>query len=206
MSYDNIDKTIFFPVSKKFYNLYNFDEITLNNISLASSFCYFLSLFLLEKNMKILSSSLYLLGYIFSCIRYIRYQNKKSTMTQYEKVFDNITYSISNISFIFYFLYKFISNIKNKTNIVLSIILFFIMILFNASLILSFSDNESSKTDNFYEFYKKLYENNKEPIYKIYIELIKYSYIFYKGVNRNKLSNFGYGTYTIFMFFCILFF
>jgi hypothetical protein len=205
MSYDNIDKTIFFPVSKKIYNLYNFDETSLNNISIASSFCYFLSLFLLERDMKILSSSLYLLGYILSCTRYIKYENKKM-ITQYERVFDNITYSVSNISFIFYFLYALILKIKNKNNIVLSVILFIIMILFNSSLILSFSDRESSKTDNFYEFYKKLYQNNTEPIYKIYIEMMKYSYIFYKGINRNKLTNLGYGTYTIFIFFCILFF
>lgn len=202
MLYDSIDEFIFFPIGKKIYKLYDFQNISLQNLSIMSSIFYFLSLFFLEKEIRILASILYLLGHIFNCLRYIKYENTKS-ITQYEKIFDNISYSITNISFIFLF---FNILIKKKTSF--SLVLFFLIIFFNLILLLSFSKKESKKSDNFYNFYKKLYENNNEPIYKIYLELIKYTYYYYSYAHTiyNNEIFLGLGSYSIFIFFCILFF
>lgn len=208
-NYDKIDDTIFLPISKQIYNIYDFENIKLNNISICSSIFYFLSLFFLERNMKIVSSFLYLLGYIFSCVRYIKYENIK-TATQYEKIFDNITFSVSNMCFLFYFFYLYFYNLfynqNRQKNKIISTLFLVLLILFNGILLLSFAEKEEKKYNNFYEYYKKLYENNNEPIYKFYIELMKCTYNIYNILGKKKISNLGLGTYSFFVFFCILFF
>lgn len=210
---DKIDKILFFPISDKLLPIVKNKNLTSVNLSISSFVCTILSLFLFEKNFRILSSSVCILGYIFSCI------SQNIQKVQNDKIINNIIYLFSNFSFILYFIYVLIMSIKvkNVKNVIFSLLFLFYSIL----LVLRFSIKQALESynitlsDNFYQrYYNQLAENNDQITIKFYLFMMNCFYKFYKTIykqfDKNKLENIiknipGDGTYTIFLSILILF-
>ena len=84
-----------------------------------------------EKNFRILSLSVYVLGHIFSCI------SKNLQKVQNDKVVNDIIYLFGNFSFSLYFMYVLVINIK--INNIKNIIFMLLLLTYNILLLLRFS-------------------------------------------------------------------
>lgn len=205
---DIIDKVLF-----KFIPIVKNKNINSVNLSIASFVCMILSLFLFEKNFRILSSFLCISAYIFL------YISQSLQKVQNDKIVNNIIYLFSNFLFCLYFMYLLIIAIKNNN---IKIIIFMLLLLaYNILLFLRFSIKEALEchditlSDNFYQkYYNQLAENKDQIAIKFYLFIMNCLYIFYKSVfkefNKDKFHNIikntpGDGIYIIFLSILILF-
>lgn len=210
---DIVDKSLFFPISNKLLPIVKNKNLTSVNLSITSFVCTIFSLFLFEKNFRILSLSVYVLGHIFSCI------SKNLQKVQNDKVVNDIIYLFGNFSFSLYFMYVLVINIK--INNIKNIIFMLLLLTYNILLLLRFSIKEAldsydiTLTDNFYQkYYNQLAENRDQISVKFYLFMMNCLHMFYKKFfrefNKDKLENIikktpGDGIYTIFLSILILF-
>jgi len=197
----------------KFIPILKNKNFTSVNLSIASFVSMIFSLFLFEKNFRILSSFIYILGYIFLRIS----QNLQKV--QNDKIVNDIIYLFSIFLFSLYFIYVLVMSIKvNNIKIIIFMLLLF---SYNILLFLRFSIKEAldcydiTLSDNFYQkYYNQLAENKDQITIKFYLFIMNCLYKFYKSIfkqfNKNKLEDIikntpGDGIYTIFLSILILF-
>jgi hypothetical protein len=197
----------------KFIPIVKNKNLTSTNLSITSFVSMIFSLFLFEKNFRILSSFIYILGYIFLRIS----QNLQKV--QNDKIVNDIIYLFGNFLFSLYFIYVLVMSIKVKN--IKIIIFMLLLVIYNILLFLRFSIKEAidcydiTFSDNFYQkYYNQLAENKDQITIKFYLFIMNFLYKFYKSIfkqfNKNKLENIikntpGDGIYTIFLSILILF-
>ena len=206
------DNNIFFPLGDLLMPALYKIGLTANQITILSTLSTFTSCYFLFKNDIKKFSIFYLLGYLLDCIDG-RFARKYKMSSNLGMTMDGVSDIISNIAVALIF----ISKNRLKKNFLLGLLLL-IFISYKTSV--SYSLNEAiacykkNKHDNFYEYKKKLLENNANKYEKlladIYILIHKYGYKAYRNNYKTykedeiykRLENnreFGPGNFAIFI-------
>jgi|APSaa5957512576_1039674.scaffolds.fasta_scaffold95545_1 phosphatidylglycerophosphate synthase len=201
-----IDTRIFFPISDLFMDSFRKIGFTPNGITLLSTILQLLSIYYFVKHKPLISTTLYLLGYIMDCMDG-RMARKYNMYSKIGEVFDMVSDNVVNY-LLLYFLYKKLNGLQNKK----------FLLIFSLGILLSlyYSHVEAlscvkQNTEYKDDFYKMKYDKFKDGlIYIPYLILQKLTYITYRSVQPSfnverldktigVLKYFGPGTFTCFI-------